>query len=334
MANLKSLKTEFLEYLEIEKNRSPKTIENYDHHLARFFDWLTGSLKKNADKISAEEISEDSVRKFRLFLARETDKFGRALKKQTQNHHLIALRMFLKYLAKRGIESLSAEKIELARQPQRELEFMDDPELERLLDAPFLSKSKVIGIPKGDSSLATSFSGQPNRFQNLRDKAILELLFSTGLRVSELCALDRDSIDLDKGMFSVRGKGSKIRVAFISDSARDVLKEYLKERRDIDPALFARDSKSPNKEEKLRLTPRSVQRIIKKYAIKAGISKKVTPHWLRHSFATDLLRNGADLRSVQMMLGHANISTTQIYTHFTDKQLKDIHKKFHSGNKN
>ncbi|KKP97483.1 MAG: Tyrosine recombinase xerD [Parcubacteria group bacterium GW2011_GWD2_38_12] len=321
--NLKSLKIEFLEYLEIEKNRSPKTIENYDHHLARFFDWLMGYFKKNTDKISAEEISEDSVRKFRLFLARKTDKFGRTLKKQTQNHHLIALRMFLKYLAKRGVESLSAEKIELARQPQRELEFMDDLELERLLDAP----------KRDDSSPPAGDPGRSNRFQDLRDKAILELLFSTGLRVSELCALDRDSIDLDKGMFSVRGKGSKIRVVFISDSARDVLKEYLKERKDIDPALFVRDSKSPNKEEKLQLTPRSVQRIIKKYAVKAGISKKVTPHWLRHSFATDLLRNGADLRSVQMMLGHANISTTQIYTHFTDKQLEDIHKKFHSGNR-
>jgi len=191
-----------------------------------------------------------------------------------------------------------------------------------LLISYFLNSSPPAGDP-----------GRSNRFQDLRDKAILELLFSTGLRVSELCALDRDSIDLDKGMFSVRGKGSKIRVVFISDSARDVLKEYLKERKDIDPALFVRDSKSPNKEEKLQLTPRSVQRIIKKYAVKAGISKKVTPHWLRHSFATDLLRNGADLRSVQMMLGHANISTTQIYTHFTDKQLEDIHKKFHSGNR-
>lgn len=310
MFNLKILKIEFLEYLEIEKNRSPKTIENYAHHLNRFFDWLAESLKKNTDKISADEISEDLVRKFRLFLARETDRFGKPLKKQTQNHHLIALRMFLKYLAKRGVESLSAEKIELAKQPQRDLEFMDEPELERLLNA-----------PEGED------------FQDLRDRAMMELLFSTGLRVSELCALDRDNIDLDRGMFSVRGKGSKIRVVFISESAKDALREYLKERKDIDPALFIHFVKSPSEEEDLRLTPRSIQRIIKKYAAKAGISKKVTPHWLRHQFATDLLRNGADLRSVQMMLGHANISTTQIYTHFTDKQLGDIHKKFHSGNR-
>lgn len=316
MLNLKILKIEFLEYLEIEKNRSPKTIENYDHHLRRFFGWLADFLGKSADKIGANEITEESVRKFRLFLARETDQYGKQLKKQTQNHHLIALRMFLKYLAKRGVETLSAEKIELAHQPQRELEFMDESELKRLLDA-----------PKGDD------------FQNFRDKAILELLFSTGLRVSELCALNIDNADVDKGSFSVRGKGGKIRVVFVSDEAREAVKKYLNQRKDIDPALFTRhayrqagDANSLNKEDELRLTPRSVQRIIRRYTAKAGISKKVTPHWLRHQFATDLLRNGADLRSVQMMLGHANIATTQIYTHFTDKQLKDIHKKFHSGN--
>lgn len=308
--NLKSLKIEFLEHLEIEKNRSPKTIENYDHHLRRFFSWLESYLSKSSDKIEAKEITDEAIRKFRIFLAREVDQFGRQLKKQTQNHHLIAIRMFLKYLVKRGEESLSAEKIELAKQPQRELEFLDKPELERLIDA-----------PKGDD------------FKNLRDRAILELLFSTGLRVSELCALNRDSADVDKGSFSVRGKGGKIRVVFISDTAREAVKKYLSQREDIDEALFIRDFDSLNKEKELRLTSRSVQRIIKKYAAKAGISKKVTPHWLRHQFATDLLKNGADLRSVQMMLGHANISTTQIYTHFTDKQLGDIHKKFHSGNK-
>lgn len=308
--NLKSLKIEFLEYLEIEKNRSQNTIKNYDHHLTRFFAWLETHLAKTADKISAIDITEEAVRKFRLFLARETDQFGRLLKKQTQNHHLIALRMFLKYLVKRSVESLPPDKIELAKQPQRELEFLDENELHRLLDS-----------PKGSD------------FQKLRDHAILELLFSTGLRVSELCSLDRDVVDVGTDSFSVRGKGGKIRVVFISDSAKEVLKKYLDLREDIDPALFVRDASLPNKEEKLRLTPRSVQRIIRKYSAVAGISKKVTPHWLRHQFATDLLRNGADLRSVQMMLGHANISTTQIYTHFTDRQLKDIHQKFHSGNK-
>lgn len=308
--NIKSLKIEFLEYLEIEKNRSQNTIKNYDHHLTRFFAWLETHLGKRIDKMSATDITEEAVRKFRLFLARETDQFGKLLKKQTQNHHLIALRMFLKYLVKRSIESLPPDKIELAKQPQRELEFLDEGELHRLLES-----------PKGDN------------FQKLRDHAILELLFSTGLRVSELCSLDRDVIDVGVDSFSVRGKGGKIRVVFVSDSAKEILKKYLDLREDIDPALFVRDANSPNKEEKLRLTPRSVQRIIRKYSAVAGISKKVTPHWLRHQFATDLLRNGADLRSVQMMLGHANIATTQIYTHFTDKQLKDIHQKFHSGNK-
>lgn len=309
--NLKILKIEFLEYLEIEKNRSQNTIKNYDHHLTRFFSWLETYLIKSADKISATDITEEVVRKFRLFLARENDRFGKALKKQTQNHHLIALRMFLKYLVKRSIESLPPDKIELAKQPQRELEFLDEGELHRLLEA-----------PKGDD------------FQKLRDHSILELLFSTGLRVSELCSLNRDVIDVGRDSFSVRGKGGKIRVVFISDTAKEVLKKYLNLREDIDPALFVRDTDSPNKEDELRLTPRSVQRIIKKYSAAAGISKKVTPHWLRHQFATDLLRNGADLRSVQLMLGHANISTTQIYTHFTDRQLGDIHHKFHSGNKN
>lgn len=316
--NLKNLKTEFLEYLEIEKNRSQSTIANYDHHISRFLDWLGGNLSKSAEKIGAGEITDEAVRKFRLFLARETDHFGQPLKKQTQNHHIIALRMFLKYLAKRNIDSLSAEKIELAKQSSREIEFLDEAELKRLLAAP------------DDDDL-----------QGLRDRAILELLFSTGLRVSELCSLNRDDVDLGKGSFSVRGKGDKIRVVFVSDEAKEAVKEYLKQREDIDEALFVRhayqqagDAKLPSKEEGLRLTPRSIQRIIKKYAAKAGISKRITPHGLRHLFATDLLRNGADLRSVQMMLGHANISTTQIYTHFTDKQLEDIHKKFHSGNKN
>ncbi len=310
MVDLKNLKIEFLEYLEIEKNRSPKTIENYDHHIERFFSWLEGFLGKNSRTIGASEITEDAIRKFRIFLAREVDQYGSQLKKQTQNHHLIALRMFLKYLAKRGVESLSAEKIELAKQPQRELEFLDQAELERLLAAP-----------------------KDNDFQSLRDRAILELLFSTGLRVSELCSLNRDNTDIEKGSFSVRGKGGKIRVVFVSDVARESVKQFLSQREDVDQALFVRDANSPNKEDDLRLTPRSVQRIIKKYTAKAGISKKVTPHWLRHQFATDLLKNGADIRSVQMMLGHANIATTQIYTHFTDKQLKDIHHKFHSGNK-
>mgnify|MGYP001600005648 FL=1 len=233
------------------------------------------------------------------------------MKKQTQNYYVIALRQFLKYLAKRGVKTVPAEKIELAKQKPREIEFLDEPELERLLD-----------------------SASGNSFEESRDKAILETLFSTGLRVSELCSLNRDSINLEKGEFFVRGKGDKLRPVFISESAKSAVKNYLEKRTDISEALFARRRKSTRRlageKDDLRLTPRSMQRILKKYAAKAGISKKVTPHQLRHMFATDLLRNGADLRSVQMMLGHSNISTTQIYTHFTDKQLKEIHKKFHA----
>ena len=216
------------------------------------------------------------------------------LKKKTQNYYLIALRAFLKYLAKRGLKTLSPEVIELAKVGERSIDLIASEELVRLLNAPDVS----------------TLSG-------LRDKAILETLFSTGLRVSELCSLPRD-LDLASDEFAVRGKGEKIRVVFLSEKAKASIRKYLSNRKDLD-----NDQMFP-------VTPRSVQRIIKHYAIKAGISKKVTPHVVRHMFATDLLSNGADLRSVQMLLGHANITTTQIYTHVTDKQLKDTHKKFHS----
>jgi len=299
--SIKDLKTQFLEYLEIEKNRSAKTVENYNHYLARFV---------NFSKISRpEEISEELIRKYRLYLNRLNDARGKSLKKVTQNYHIIALRAFLKYLAKRDIKTVSAEKIELGRQEERQMAFLEPNELERFLKAPS-------GVSVAD----------------LRDRAMLETLFSTGLRVSELCSLSRDDIDTKRGEFSVRGKGSKIRVVFLSDQARVALVTYLDKRVDADEALFIRipQNESFEKYEKLRLTPRSVQRIIKKYAIVAGImGKKVSPHSLRHSFATDLLRNGADIRSVQAMLGHASVTTTQIYTHVTDKQLREIHQKFH-----
>lgn len=294
---VQNLKNQFLEYLEIEKNRSPKTVENYDRYLARFFEFA--KIK------NAEEITEELIRKFRIWLARQKTGTGE-IKKQTQNYHVIALRQFLRYLAKRDIKAVPAEKIELGKQPAREIEFLEDAELKRLLEAP-----------------------RENSLESLRDKAILETLFSAGLRVSELCALNRDSINFEKGEFTVRGKGDKIRPVFLSEAAKTALKKYLEKRDDISGALFIRRRKSRNEKDDLRLTPRSTQRIIKKYAAAAGVSKKVTPHQLRHMFATDLLRNGADLRSVQMMLGHANISTTQIYTHFTDRQLKEIHEKFH-----
>ncbi|MDO8569303.1 MAG: tyrosine-type recombinase/integrase [bacterium] len=305
MANnseLEQLKREFLEYTEIEKGRALKTIENYDHYLSVF---LAHTQLKNP-----KGISDDMVREFRMWLNRQSTgnnrQTGETMSKKTQNYYLIALRAFLKYLARREITTLPSERIELAKISERSLDLISPVELSRLLDA-----------PQGDG------------IKELRDKAILELLFSTGLRVSELCSLNND-IDFSLGEFSIRGKGGKVRVVFVSDEARKALLKYLKTRKDMNDALFVQMGKGTKSREPVSLTRRSIERIVKHYAIKAGISKKVTPHVIRHSFATDLLSNGADLRSVQMLLGHANISTTQIYTHVTDKQLKDTHKKFHS----
>lgn len=294
---------DYLAYLEIEKGRSKKTGENYGHYLKRFLDWA--KIEKPG------QIDMDLVRAYRLYLNRLGES-QKPLKKITQNYHIIALRNLLKYLAKRDIKTLAADKIELAKQSPREADFLEGEELERLLKAP---------------------SGATLR--DLRDRALLETLFSTGLRVSEACHLNRDSINLGKGEFSVRGKGEKIRVVFLSETARAVLKTYLDKRQDVDPALFVRipkggkGEKAQAKYDNLHLTPRSIQRIIRQYSIKAGISRRVTPHSLRHSFATDLLISGADIRSVQAMLGHSSITTTQIYTHITDKQLKEVHKSFH-----
>lgn len=307
--NLEQLKREFLEHVEIEKGNSLKTVNNYDHYITRFFQFakITGP----------KEITDDKIREFRLYLNRQPGVKIRGqqsgtLKKNTQNYHLIALRSFLKYLIKRSITSLSPDKIDLAKIKERSLDLISTDELNRLLNAPL--------------TLATT-DKKTNTQKKLRDKAILELFFSTGLRLSELCSLDRD-LDLSKDEFSIRGKGEKVRVVFLSSSAKDAIREYLKIRKDMDEPLFIQYSKNGSKSN--RLTPRSIERIVKYYAIVAGISKKVTPHIIRHSFATDLLSNGADIRSVQMMLGHANIATTQIYTHITDKQLRDVHKKFHS----
>ena len=297
---LQQLITHFLEHLEIEKNRSQKTLENYDHYLRRFL--VFSKINK------ASDINLGIIRKYRIYLNRITDEKGNLLQKNTQNYHMIALRAFLKYLSKQDIKTLSAEKIELGKNPAREITFLNNDELKRLLSA-----------PKGDE------------IDNLRDKAILHTLFSTGLRVSELCSLNISSVNIKSGEFSVIGKGKKLRIVFLSDNARNSLKNYLNKRTDMDKALFVRHVK--NKKDSLRLSERSIQRIIKKYAQAAGIVKNITPHKLRHSFATDLLQNGADIRSVQSMLGHSSITTTQIYTHYTDKHLKEIHKKFHSKNK-
>jgi site-specific recombinase XerD len=310
--DLQQLKTRYLEHIEIEKGRSLNTVRNYDLYLTTFLQ-TTGIKKPN-------EITETVIHRYRLWLNRRSS--GKktpgiqgseeTLKKKTQNYYLIALRSFLKYLVRLGIESMPPERIDLAKVPERQVDIISMEELNRLLQAPLQSKEITV--------------------KELRDKAMLELLFSTGLRVSELCSLTRD-LDISKDEFPIRGKGEKVRVVFISDSARAALKAYLAERKDMDDALFVQFGKNAKSKDSLRLTPRSVERIIKHYAIKAGISKKVTPHVVRHSFATDLLSNGADLRSVQALLGHANIGTTQIYTHVTDKHLRDIHKKFHSKNK-
>ena len=300
--NIHQLLTDFLEYLEIERNRSQKTIENYHHYLERFFKW--SEIK------TPDDITVDQVRKFRIHLNRYQDEKGQELKKVTQNYHMIALRSFLKYLSKRDVSVMSAEKIEIGKNPATMIEFLDPSELERLLD---------------------SASGEDKK--SLRDRAVLELLFSAGLRVSELVSINRDQINLKNQEFSVRGKGSKVRIVFVSDTAKKALEKYLEKRTDIDPALFVRlpkkGSKETEKKGSLRITQRSIQRIVKYYATKAGIVKDVHPHTLRHSFATDLLSNCADIRSVQAMLGHSSITTTQIYTHVTNQGLKDIHKKFH-----
>lgn len=298
---IKALKNRYLEYLEIEKSKSIKTLENYSRYLERF---LNFAKIKNIS-----QLNEDLIRQYRLYLNRFKDHDGRALKRITQNYHVIAIRNFLKYLARIGIKTVPAERVELGKQEDREVTFLELDELSRLIEA-----------AKGES------------LDSLRDMAILITLFSTGMRVSELCSLDRDRIDLNRGELSIRGKGSKIRMVFLSDEAKESIEKYIKKRTDIDEALFIRIPKSKDfsKNSDLRLTPRSIQRIIKKYSIKAGIiGKNVSPHTLRHSFATDLLRNGADIRSVQVMLGHASVTTTQIYTHVTDKQLREVHKRFH-----
>ena len=316
-SQIEQLKREFLEHVEIEKGNSLKTVNNYDRYIGRFLDFA----KINSPK----EITDDKIREFRLYLNRQPGvkvrgQASTTLKKNTQNYHLIALRSFLKYLMKRGITSLSPDRIDLAKIKERSLDLISVEELTRLLNAP------TTNINEKDKS-------HNAQLKILRDKAILELFFSTGLRLSELCSLNRD-LDLSKDEFSIRGKGEKVRVVFLSGSAKDAIREYLKNRKDLDEPMFVQYSRNGSKSnlsaQAGRLTPRSIERIVKYYAIKAGISKKVTPHVIRHSFATDLLSNGADIRSVQMMLGHANIATTQIYTHITDKQLRDVHKKFHS----
>jgi site-specific recombinase XerD len=325
--DLASLIKDFLEYLEIERNVSQLTIRNYGHYLSRFLGFLAGpslppeaSAKgghspslfvKTVKSVSTSEITSESIRQYRLYLSRYVDAHGMSLKRVTQNYHLIALRSFLKYCLKRDIAVVAPEKIDLPKAESHSIKFLERDQVDRLLNMPEISRN-----------------------DGLRDKAILEVLFSTGLRVSELVGLNRDTINFERKEFGVIGKGRRARVVFLSDSAADWLKRYLTAREDDIPALFIRYSgKKPDDgsgaSESLRLSSRSVQRLVEKYVKKARLPVKITPHGLRHSFATDLLSGGADLRAIQEMLGHKNVSTTQIYTHITNPQLKEIHSKFH-----
>lgn len=304
---------QFLEYLEVERNRSRLTLRNYDHYLKRFTDFCA-----KQGVTDPADVDLEMVRSFRLFLNRLSEK-DKNLKIITQNYHLIALRSFLKYLAKRDVKSLTAEKIELPKTPSRHVEFLDADEIKRLIDATSAEKNKITAA---------------------RDKAILEFLFSTGLRISEMVGLKQDSLNLKRGEFTVRGKGDKLRLVFLSKNAIDSLVKYLDMREDNSKALFIRHDEKESVEKQINsitkpipgLTARTIQRIIKKYAKLAGITKKITPHTLRHSFATDLLTNGADIRAVQELLGHASISTTQIYTHLTNRRLRDVYESFHNKN--
>ncbi|MEK7192330.1 MAG: site-specific tyrosine recombinase/integron integrase [Patescibacteria group bacterium] len=293
MADIRQLLKDYLDYLEIEKNRSLRTRRNYEHYLNAFF---------QKGKITAlKELTPEKIKDFRLALAREEN-----LKKSTQAYYIIALRNFLRYLIKQDYEVISPDKIELPKIPQRQIEVADSSEVERLLNAP-----------------------EGADLRSLRDRAILETFFSTGLRLSELCKLSR-YLNFDQGEISVRGKGEKLRLVFLSSSARQTIKNYLAKRGDADEALFISLTKNKSKPEVIgRITPRAVQRLVNYYARKAGITKRLTPHGLRHLFATDLLMNGADLRSVQELLGHSSISTTQVYTHVTNRHLREVHSAFH-----
>jgi site-specific recombinase XerD len=301
---LSELIIDFIEHVEVERGRSQKTAENYHLYLQRLVEF--------AGDVEIEKITAEVVRKWRLWLNRYENEAGNSLSPLTQSYHLIALRSFLGYCSKRDIKTLTPEKIELPKTKRKQVSFLSQEETELIMEA--------VGAQTP---------------QDLRDKAILELLYSSGLRVSELCNLNRDHINLKRGEFMVRGKGQKDRPVFISPEATECLAAYLETRTDPAKPLFIRYSgfKTGDKDgESFRLTPRSVQRLVSHYAKLAGITKQVSPHTLRHSFATDLLMNGADIRSVQSMLGHSNIATTQVYTHVTDQHLRDIHRKFHRTN--
>lgn len=313
---IEKLAREFLEYGEIEKNQSLLTIRNYEHYLSRFSEYA-----KSQGVTKMKDISLELVRTYRLMLNRMTDDKGKSLKTNTQNYHVIAIRAFLKYAAKRDFESLSPEKIELAKPPSRDFSVLTPDELKRILE---------------------TCDREENEILRLRDTAILLTLFSSGVRVSELVSLKKEMINLETGEFTVLGKGDKLRLTFLSEDTIEAIRKYLKKRDDNHPALFLSHTKigqsvttqmDAMNGKKDGLTARTIQRIVRKYAMIAGITHKVSVHTFRHTFATDLLRNGADIRSVQTLLGHASINTTQIYTHVTNEQLRDVHKKFHNKKK-
>lgn len=304
---MSALLLDFAEYLEIERGRSSRTSENYTRYLERFLQFAGMDL-------TVDKITPELVRKYRLWLNRQKDDNGNELALITQNYHLIALRGFLNYLSKRSISSMAPNKIELPRVHRKQVTFLYNDEVERIFDA----------VPDDDE------------ISHLRDRAILELLYSSGLRVSELIGLNRDNVNTTRREFTVRGKGQKDRPVFISKSAATRLELYLRARTDSLIPLFlsySRNTQAPSTSgDYRRLNQRSVQRMVAKYARLAGITKHVSPHTMRHSFATDLLMNGADIRSVQSMLGHSSIATTQVYTHVTDQHLRDVYERFHSNN--
>jgi len=302
MKDIYQLEREFLEYCELDKNQSQFTVDGYHRYLVRFFDFLKQLLKKEGS-LFPEDITQEVVRQYRLFVNHFRDKYGQELKKTTQNYHILALRAFLRYLAWRGVAALSPEKLAIGRTGDREITFLEADEIRLIMAKPDLST-----------------------FLGVRDRSIMELLFSTGLRVSELVSLNVDDINSERNEIAVLGKGKKIRVVFLSDDAYNALDQYLKNR-----GLEKNEESSPLfiSLKNTRLTVRSVERLVKKYAKLAGITKSVSPHTFRHSFATDLLFAGADIRSVQSMLGHSSITTTQVYTHVTDQHLREIHQKFH-----
>jgi site-specific recombinase XerD len=308
--SLNLLITEFLEYLEIQKGCSPLTIRDYRRYLKRFYTWIS----ENSSVTKPEDINLELVRRYRLYLAHLRARDGLPLKHVTQSYHMIALRAFLRYLlVQRDIPTLSPDKIELPKQGSRSVSFLNPGQIERLLNSPKISNNA-----------------------GLRDRTILETLFSTGLRVSELVNLNRDQIDLQRKEFGVKGKGNKLRVVFLSDTAAQWIERYLRARKDNFKPLFIRYSGKVDAQksgEKMRLTARSIQNIVARYGKRAGLPIEATPHTLRHSFATDLLISGADIRSVQEMLGHESIRTTQVYTHVTNRHLKEVHKAFHSKNR-